>query len=101
MSFADVVREAFEGSGGMGMQPDETPARTVRAKFVCSQVTRFAHPGNVQVALHPVMDSRTPENKSFWDATPNGELKMTITNPAASEQFVPGKAYYLDFTPAE
>lgn len=76
-------------------------AQSVRAKFVCSQVTRFAHPGNVQVVLNPVMDSRTPENKAFWDATPNGRLEMTITNVAAADQFEPGKSYYLDFTPAE
>ncbi len=76
-------------------------APTVRAKFVCSSVTRFAYPGQVQVVLSPVMDSKTPENKSFWDATPNGKLDMTITNPAAGEQFEPGKSYYLDFTPAE
>jgi hypothetical protein len=76
-------------------------AQSVRAKFVCSQVTRFAHPGNIQVILAPVMDSSTPENRAFWDATPNGRLEMTITNVAARDHFVPGKAYYLDFTPAE
>jgi len=26
-------------------------------------------------------------NKQFWDATPNGELKMTINNPSAAEFF--------------
>lgn len=76
-------------------------AATVRAKFVCSSVTSYAYPGNVQVVLSPVMDSKTPENKAFWDATPNGRLDMTITNREATDLFVPGQSYYLDFTLAE
>lgn len=42
-----------------------------------------------------------PANKDWSKYTPQGELKMTITNPGAIEQFELGKEYYLDFTPAE
>lgn len=38
------------------------------------------------------------ENKSFWEATPSGEITLTITNPEAAFKFVPGTAYYVDFT---
>ena len=40
-----------------------------------------------------------PEDQRFSKATPSGSLRMQVDNPAALEQFEPGKAYYLDFTP--
>ncbi len=40
------------------------------------------------------------ENKSFSKWTPSGEIKLSITNPAAIDFFDLGKAYYIDFTPA-
>lgn len=92
----------------------------VRAKFRCLEVTeRFTHfdskpapdgKGYVQdfdrpktqvtVRLVPVQHKGSAENKTFWEATPSGELTMTITNPEAALQFVPGKVYYLDFSVA-
>ncbi len=42
----------------------------------------------------------SPENKTWSQATPPGEIKMTITNPAALDAFGPGQAFYVDFTPA-
>jgi hypothetical protein len=38
-------------------------------------------------------------NKSWSKWTPSGSLSITITNPAAIDQFEKGKAYYLDFNP--
>jgi hypothetical protein len=40
------------------------------------------------------------ENKSFWNATPQGRCELTITNGAAAEFFELGEAYYLDFSKA-
>lgn len=37
------------------------------------------------------------ENKSFAKWTPSGEIRMSITNPAAIEFFELGKPYYIDF----
>lgn len=74
----------------------------IRAKFRCSSVTFFGDPSNPdasrQYILNAVYDTSTPENERFTKATPYGELKMNIDNPAARLEV--GKIYYLDFTEA-
>jgi hypothetical protein len=72
---------------------------SVRAKFR----VELKDPGEQgNVTLRPVYsDDPNHENKSFWDATPAGEIQMWISNPAAFSQFELGKEYYIDFTPAE
>jgi hypothetical protein len=67
---------------------------SVRAKFKCQGSV------NGVVTLWPVTDG-SEENKTFWKYTPGGQITLTITNPAAMEQFEVGKEYYVDFTPAE
>lgn len=81
---------------------------TIRAKFYCQQIVREGwsdngtpkESGAVKYVFKAVY-SNDPnhENKSFWDATPNAELVMVITNPGA-QTFEIGREYYLDFTPA-
>ncbi|MBR2689153.1 MAG: hypothetical protein IKE42_14975 [Aquamicrobium sp.] len=82
---------------------------TVRAKFQCLEVKHLhvQHPAgaepqsvHVEVRLTPVYGDGK-DNATWSKYTPAGELKMTITNPPAAEAFEIGKAYYLDFTPAE
>lgn len=82
--------------------------QTVRAKFHCQVTKLVSYPGTtnpsqeVEVELYPVSGTGgEPENKSFWEATPHGMVKMTITNPTAAEFFEAGKTYYLDFSIAE
>jgi hypothetical protein len=48
--------------------------------------------------LYPVYsDDPAHENHSFWRSTPTGMIDMSITNPAAFEQFEDGAEYYIDF----
>lgn len=76
----------------------------VRAKFKCISVT----PNNAEadadkatdVLLQPVT-SGSEENKDFFKLTPCGEIKLSTINPAAADQFIVGKDYYIDFTVAE
>jgi len=80
----------------------------VRAKFYVTSVARTASqptatgtpgaPVSEQITLAPVYGE---ENKPWSQYTPCGQLQMTITNPAALGAFEPGKAYYLDISPAE
>ena len=73
---------------------------TTRAKFRCSAVTDFGG-GSKEVQLQVIYDPQgNAENAGFTKATPSGEMKMRIDNPAAAVQFEPGKYYYVDFTPA-
>ena len=72
---------------------------TVRAKFKCLQVNNTEHTKEVNLAA--VYD-QSEDNKDFTNATPNGNLNITIRNDApASEFFKPGKFYFMDFTEAE
>lgn len=69
----------------------------VRAKFKCETVTK--HVGGERVELKPVYGGEA--NKGWSEYTPSGTIEMSITAKGAVGQFEPGKAYYVDFTPAD
>jgi hypothetical protein len=50
--------------------------------------------------VYPKPNEGDHENRLFWQATPQGELKLTMVNPEAWSQFEMGKCYYLDFSEA-
>lgn len=72
----------------------------VRAKFECSEIEeindRDGKPVQQTVRFFPVY-AETGENKAFWDATPSGEIRMTINNRNAFGEFKRGRKYYVDF----
>jgi len=53
------------------------------------------------VRLAASYDTANPEDVSFSAATPSGELKIYVSNPAVIGTFKPGKNYYLDLIPCE
>ena len=76
----------------------------VRAKFEVTKISdanwKGANGEDVRsVELYPVCDG-SPENKSFFAATPGGRIELGCANLKAVEQFEEGKEYYVDFTPA-
>lgn len=72
----------------------------VRAKFRVTSKTEYHGTGDtVQVSMMAVT-SGSPENELFWKYTPSGKVEMQIKKEVAN-LFEIGKAYYLDFTPAE
>lgn len=69
--------------------------KPVRAKFY---VTELAwRQWGVEVKLGAV--TRGEDNKKWSQATPVGNLTMTIKNELAAEQFAPGQEWYLDMIP--
>lgn len=73
----------------------------VRAKFYVTSIQHH-HTGRpekvcAEVKLAPVYGDA---NKPWSEATPQGQIAMTITNAAAIDAFELGKEYYVDFTPA-
>lgn len=72
----------------------------MRAKFRCHSVEFHGKPENEETArtytLSAVYDTSTPENERFTKATPWGDIKIRIDNPAA--RFEVGEYYYIDFT---
>ena len=71
----------------------------MRAKFSVSKVTD--QPWGEEVLLHAVYsNTNNEEDNQFSEATPAGQLQMTVSNPAAKGFLQEGKSYYLDFTQA-
>ena len=78
---------------------------SVRAKFVCRSKTEELYGENpiCTVKLEPVYPKdgvAGEENRKFFAATPYGSINLGCVNKSASEQFVLGAEYYVDFTPA-
>lgn len=88
----------------------------VRAKFVITQKqTTVSYMGPDQPKAEVVTVYGTPvcppwkdgkpdpdhPNASWWKATPTGRFELGTVNPAAADQLVIGREYYVDFTPAE
>lgn len=73
-----------------------------RCKFVCDSIgKRNAGNGNIvyESEFSPVYSSDpNHENRKFWDASPNGSLKLGWLREGG---FEPGKEYYLDISLAE
>lgn len=76
----------------------------VRANFFCQSVvpngaTNEEDKGST-VTLNPVVGG-SPENESFYKWTPGGQITLSTINEEAAAQFIPGKQYFVDFTPAD
>lgn len=76
---------------------------SVRAKFTLTNLVETTYdpnrPSTKKVVFHATYDPSIPEDQSFSKATPWGQIEMQVDNPAALEQLVPGRQYYVDFTP--
>lgn len=81
---------------------------TVRAKFTVTGLKQSSYgkgsPTYKTVVLTPQYDTSIPEDRRFFDATPNGTFEMAINNPAAIDALMPngelGHSFYIDLTPA-
>lgn len=75
---------------------------TVRAKFVCNEVSKKKHWDSSDRFLHEAklspVTTGSDENKEFFAASPSGSIQLGSFLPDA---FEPGKEYYIDFTLAE
>jgi hypothetical protein len=80
------------------MREPEKGTPMVRCKLRCNSVV--TQHGTCNVVLNPIWDP-DPKSPNFrWStATPSGEVKLTITNPGAFEQFREGQFYFADFEP--
>lgn len=54
----------------------------------------------VSVVFIPVAND-SPENKLFWDATPEGKIEFSSVNPGVLNELVMSREYYVDIMPAE
>lgn len=88
----------------------------VRAKFKLTRTESMMHTGGRWVEgkweNYPSVEKRTlvfkpvydenpeSENHKFWEATPDGEIKLGVINPEAWEHFELDQEYYVEFVPA-
>jgi len=70
---------------------------TVRGKFTCTKAVDTSYGKETSFwALY----SNTPEDNSYSQATPSGNITMIVSNPSAKDFFQEGQVYYLDFKKA-
>lgn len=76
---------------------------TIRAKFRCTFENNKKYsptaPPTRSYEFAAIYDETLPEDQRYAKATPWGKLELNVDNPNAA--FEPGKAYYLDITPAD
>lgn len=74
----------------------------VRAKFKVTKTEQTESSGQLLTTVHlsPVI-SGSPENEKFYKYTPAGGMTLGTVNIEAAKHFVPGREFYVDFTPAE
>lgn len=76
----------------------------VRAKFKVNEITEHAYGDKRMktIKLQPVYSQKDgSENKAFWEASPNGEIRLGTINMDAAAQFELNGEYYIDFTRAD
>lgn len=71
----------------------------IRCKMTLENIYANAWGGSKAI-FRCIYDKEVAEDVSFAKATPTGFAEYHIDNPAAAEQLVIGKQYYVDFTPA-
>ncbi|AMS41140.1 hypothetical protein AA2016_2210 [Aminobacter aminovorans] len=78
---------------------------TMRAKMKVSRVERWDGADKVTMIAvckpsgYPADGS--DEDNTYAKFSPQGELTLTIANPALVGKIEPGTTFYLDFTPAD
>ncbi|MBX4884027.1 hypothetical protein HJA90_10575 [Rhizobium bangladeshense] len=77
----------------------------MRAKMRVTEVNRFEQSDRVKMVAVARSSSYpadgSDEDNTYAKFTPQGELTLSITNPALLGKIQPGTKFYLDFTPAE
>jgi hypothetical protein len=71
----------------------------IRCKMKLCDITSHAWGPGKTFVFRPEYDSSIPEDQRFMAATPSGELKIFVTNPAVMDSYKLGALYYFDSEP--
>lgn len=78
---------------------------TVRAKFKVNEITEHAYGSQLMKTIkpQPVFKDADPEseNSKFWNASPNGEIRLGTINLDAAAQFEINAEFYVTFDRAD
>ncbi len=76
---------------------------TIRSKFKLTRIEESKWTASAvstkTLVFTTQYDGSVPEDQRFCKATPNGEIRMVVDNPAALAAFELGKDYYFDASP--
>lgn len=74
-------------------------AMKIRGKFTMQSSKQNAYnPTQREVVFGAVYDTTIPEDQRYAEATPSGQITMTVKESVA-ENWKLGESYYVDFTP--
>lgn len=60
------------------------------------------NPGSQEIELSAVYSNKEGSANAQWSKwTPQANLKMTVSNPAAFNKVLPGQFVYVDLTPCD
>jgi hypothetical protein len=104
----EVTRVSESGYGGkrneINRVKQHTPANVQDSEGVSTRYDRTEYESTgipVREITMSAVYGGSKENESFAQATPSGTITFQLDNPALADEFKPGKAYYVDFTPVE
>lgn len=72
--------------------------KTIRAKFQVDSIEQDGDNSSVKLSA---VASDDPKDNTYAEATPSGNLSISVSKAGAKTFFKEGEAYYLDFTKAE
>ncbi len=70
-----------------------------RCKFRVQKVAQCEWPGEVVTLAAQYDPNKNPEDVSFAESTPSGQMTFFVTNPAVVGTFKSGQEYYIDLIP--
>jgi hypothetical protein len=69
----------------------------IRSKMQLQEIISYAYGSNKTFVFRPSYDTSIPEDQRFFAATPSGEFKVMVSNPAVIAEYKLGAYYYFDF----
>ena len=73
----------------------------VKGKFTVTKHTKHRQDDTYTEIELSALYSQTPEDNTYASSTPNGQITMTVTVPAVVDALPIGKAFFVNFSPAE
>jgi hypothetical protein len=71
----------------------------IRSKMQLQEIISYAYGSNKTFVFRPSYDTSIPEDQRFFAATPSGEFKVMVSNPAVIAEYKLGAYYYFDSEP--
>jgi len=92
-----IYKDQVSAEEYAAIESSEWPDRNGFGDIRMYKLVGLGHAQNIRLAAQ--YDPSIPEDQRFMEATPTGELKFYVSNPAVIGGFQIGKNYYIDLIP--